>query len=78
LASPRSMIYRTKLFFEEKGGEQGADDVLKYEQSEMRQVLLQRARLFHYPLCVYIYMSPINRGNKESHKPPLIGVVNTY
>ena len=72
------MIYPTELFSGEKGGEQGADNVLEYEQSEKETCVVAKSSTFPLILCVYIYMSPINRGNKESHKPPLIGVVNTY
>ena len=72
------MIYRTELFFEEKGGEQGADNVLEYEKNENETSVVAKSQTFPLILCVYIYMSPINRGNKEGHKPSLIGVVNTY
>jgi len=37
------MIYPTELFFGEKGGEQGADNVLEYEQSEKETCVVAKS-----------------------------------
>ena len=43
----RLMIYPTELFSGEKGGEQGADNVLEYEQSEKETCVVAKSFIFH-------------------------------